>query len=116
MEWQKLANIGLASSSVDPGGNHIGEEGSTVGIEEPCPLSQVPAHIACLSTNDLRKRGHHEGIATKTYSQSPAGKKKRVHVVKYLLQQKLAAKLSCVSGSQHTHVDPSSLHVKQVRK
>ena len=122
LEWQKRAdqdavrNTGSASSSVDPGGNHTGEEGSTVPIQEPCPLIPVPASIARLSTTDLRKRCHEAGIATKTYSQSPAGKKQRVHVVKDLLQQRLAAKVSCASGSQDTQVDPSSLHIKELRK
>ena len=113
LEWQKRAdqnavrNTGSASSSVDPGGNHIGEESSSV------PIQPLPASIARLKTTVLRQRCHDAGIATKT---SAAGKKQRVHLVKDLLQHRLAATVSCASSSQDTQVDLSSLLVTELRK
>ena len=48
-----VGNSRAASSSVDPGGNHSGQEGLTRSIHEHCPLRHVPHSIATLNVHDL---------------------------------------------------------------
>ena len=111
-----VGNSRAASSSVDPGGNHSGQEGLTRSIHEHCPLRHVPHSIATLNVHDLRKACQRAGVATKSVVNSADGSKHRVHVSKEMLQRQLVAKQTVQEAAPASAEAPESSCVSDYDK